>query len=316
MKRSLACWFALELVIVGTGQAMPAHAEPPHERDLAVDQVLGGLEEGSRMLAPRGHGAAKSHSGVVKPGGTTTPGDAGAVKSGFRGAGVTKPDRGRRSTGSVGSRVGTIPSASGGGGTQTSGAQGGGGVGGATGPETGTSNGSPGGGSAGPGNVEEPGGVSGSETSSEPSAGGGTGGGTDTESPGTGASNNLIDLNLDANPSAGEVDTGLSVGGEPVIEADVSTGTDLSGTADTVTADTDATLDAGVVTDTTTIDASTETTEGSLTVDVSAGSDTLGDALLGTGSELDPDAATAEETTDILDDCSTLDPLSIPEHCL
>ena len=49
---------------------------------------------------------------------------------------------------------------------------------------------------------------------------------------------------------------------------------------------------------------------------MSAGSDTLGDALLGTGSEVDPDATTAEETTDVLDDCSALDPLSLPEHCL
>ena len=99
-------------------------------------------------------------------------------------------------------------------------------------------------------------------------------------------------------------------------ETDVSTGTDLSGTTDTVIADAGTTLDAGVVTDTTTIDASTETTTDTLTVDVSAGSDTLGDALLGTGSELDPDATTAEETTDILDDCSALAPLSLPEHCL
>ena len=283
MKRSLVCLLALELFIVGAEQATLAHAEPQHERDLAVDQALGGLEEGSRMLAPGGQGAAESHSGAIKPGGTTTPRDAGAVKSGFRGAGAIKPDSGPRSTGGVGSQVGTAPSASAGGGTQTSGAQGGGG---------------------------------GSEPSSEPPAGGDTGGGTETESTDTGTSNNLIDLDLDANTSTGEVNTDLSVGGEPVIEADVSTGTDLDGTTDTVTADTDAALDAGVVTDTTAIDASTETTEDSLTVDVSAGSDTLGDALLGTGSELDPDATTAEETTDILDDCSALDPLSLPEHCL
>ena len=165
-----------------------------------------------------------------------------------------------------------------------------------------------------PGGVKEPSGGSGSETSSEPPAGGETGG--ETENTNTETSNNLIDLNLDANTSTGEVNTDVSVGGEPVIEADVNTGTDLSGTTDAVTEDASTTLDAGVVTDTTTIDASTETTEDSLTVDVSAGSDTLGDALLGTGSELDPDATTAEETTDILDDCSVLDPLSLPEHCL
>ena len=300
MKRSLACLLVLELAIVGAKQTTLANAEPQHGRDLAVDQTLGDLEEGSRMLAPGGQGAAESHSGVIKPGGATTPREAGAVKSGFRGAGATKPEGGPRSTGSVGSQVGTTPSTSAGAGTQTGGAQGGGGTGGGT----------------GTGSVEEPSGVSGSETSSEPPAGGETGGETETESTDAGTSNNLIDLNLDANTSTGEVNTDLSVGGEPVLEADVSTGTDLSGTTDTVTADTDATLDAGVVTDTTTGDAGTTTSDGSLTVDVSAGSDTLGDALLGTGSELDPDATTAEETTDILDDCSALDPLSLPDHCL
>ena len=70
------------------------------------------------------------------------------------------------------------------------------------------------------------------------------------------------------------------------------------------------------MTDTTTIDAGTAASDDSLTVDVSAGSDTLGDALLGTGSELDPDATTAEEPTDVLEDCSVLNPLSLPEHCL
>ena len=294
--------FVLELAVVGAGQTAPASAEPQPERDLAVDHVLGDLEEGSRMLAPGGQGAAESHSRVIKPGGTTTPGDAGAVKSGFRGAGAAKSDGAPRPTGRVGSRVGTAPGASVGGTTQTSGAQGKGGVDGGAGTETGAGSGSLGGGDTGSGSVEEPSGVGGSETSTEP--------------PAAGTSNNLIDLNVDANTSTGEVNTDLSVGGEPVIEADLSTGTDLGGTTDTVTAQTDTALDAGVVTDTTTIDASTETTEDSLTVDVSAGSDTLGDALLGTGSELDPDATTAEETTDILDDCSTLDPLSLPEHCL
>ena len=182
----------------------------------------------------------------------------------------------------------TAPNASVGGSAQPGGAQGGGGVVGGT----------------GTGSVEEP----------SSGAGGETGGGT--ESPDTGTSNTLIDLNLDANTSTGEVNTDLSVGGEPVIEADVSTGAGLGETTDTVTTDTGTTLDAGVVTDTTTTDASTAATEDSLTVDVSAGSDTLGDALLGTGSELDPDATTAEELTQVLDDCSTLDQLSLPEHCL
>ena len=306
MKRSLACLLVLELAIVGAGQTRLANGEPQHERDLAVDQALGGLEEGSRMLAPEGQGAAESHSGVIKPGGTTTPRDAGAVKSDFRGAGATKPGGGPLSTGSFGSQGGTAPSTSAGGGTQTSGAQGGGGAGGGAGTETGTGSGPVGGGDTGPGSVEEPSG----------GAGGETGGGTETGSTGAGTSDNLIDLNLNATPSTGETSADLSVGGEPVIETDASTDTDLSGTTDTVTADTGTTLDTGVVTDTTTTDASTATSGDNLTVDVSAGSDTLGDALLGTGSEVDPDATTAEETTDILDDCSALDPLSLPEHCL
>ena len=290
MNRSLVCFLVIEFAIVGAEQTTLASAEPRHERDLAVDQALGGLEEGSRMLAPGGQGAAESHSGAIKPGGTLSPRDAGGVTSGSRGAGAAKPGGGPRSTGGFGSQGGTgLGTSAGGGGTQTSGAQGGG---------------------------NTAGGAGRSETSSEPPAGGETGGGTETGSTGTGTSGSLLDVNLGADTSTGEVRTDLSVGGEPVIETNVSTGTDLSGTTDTVTADTGTTLDAGVVTDTTTIDASTETTEDSLTVDVSAGSDTLGDALLGTGSEVDPDATTAEETTDILDDCSALNPLSLPEHCL
>ena len=195
--------------------------------------------------------------------------------------------------------------AQGGGGTGvsvTEAPSGGGGAG--TGPETGT------------GMTEQPSG-SGSETVSEPPAGGGTGG--ETEPPATtdtGASNDLIELDVDVDTTTGAGSADLSVGGEPVAETDVSTGADLGEATEPVTEETGATLETGVVTDTTTIDAGTETTEGSLTVDVSAGSDTLGEALLGTGSELDPDATTAEEPTDILDDCSTLDPLSLPEHCL
>ena len=250
MKRSLACFLMLEFAIVGTEQAARANAAPQHERDVAVDQALGGLEEGSRMLAPGGQGAAQSHSGVIKPGGTTTPRDAGAVKSGFRGAGATKPDSGPRSTRGLGPQGGTVPSASAGRGTQTGGAQGGGGAGGGTGAATSTGSGSPGGGNTGPGSIEEPSGATGGET----------GGGTDTGSPGTGTSGGLIDVNLEADTSTGEVSTDLSVGGEPVIETDVSAGTDLSGTTDTGTADTGTMLETGVVTDTTTIDASTETT--------------------------------------------------------
>ncbi len=307
MKKSLVCLLVIELAIVGAGQTTLAKAEPQHERDLAVDQALGGLEEGSRMLAPEGQGASESHSGAIKPGGTLSPRDAGAVTSGSPGSGAAKPGGGQRSTGGFSSQGGTGFNTSAGGGTQTSGAQQGGGItGGGTSTGTGTGSGPLGGGDTGPGSVQEPGGGTGGET----------GGGTETGSTGTGTSGSLIDLNLDANTSTGEVNTDLSVGGEPLIEADLSTGADLSGTTDTVTADTGTTLDAGVVTDTTTLDASTETTEDNLTVDVSAGSDTLGDALLGTGSEIDPDATTSEETTDILDDCSVLDPLSLPDHCL
>ena len=306
MKNSLTCLLVLELALVGAGQAAPANAESPRERDVAVDQALGGLEEGSRMLAPRGQGAAEAHSGASKPGGATSPRDAGAVKS-DRGAGaVAKPESGPRATiGNVGAQVGTVPSVNAGGGTGT---------------QTSTGSGSSGGGDTSSGTVEEPGVTGGSETGNEPpvsgETGGGTGGGTEPTSPDSGTSNNLIELDVDSNSSTGQGSADLSVGGEPVIETDVSTGADLSGATEPVTEDISTTLDAGVVTDTTTIDAGTETTEGDITVDVSAGSDTLGDALLGTGSELDPDATTAEETTDILDDCSALDPLSLPDHCL
>ena len=306
MNRSLAWLLVIECAMVGAGQPALASAESNDERDFAVDQAIGGLREGRRMLAPGDQGAGRSHSRTTKPGGALSPRDIGAVTSGSRGAGAAKPGGGQRSIGGVSSPVGTGPSTSVGGGTQTSGAQGGGGTAGGTGTDISTGTEPPSGGNTGPGSVEEPSGGTGGET----------GGGTETGSTGTKTSGSLIDVNPGADTSTGEVGTDLSVGGEPVIEADVSTGTDLSGTTDTVTADTGTTLDAGVVTDTTTIDASTETTEDSLTVDISAGSDTLGDALLGTGSEVDPDATTAEETTDILDDCSALDPLSLPEHCL
>ena len=306
MKKFLVCLLVIEFAIVGAAQITLASSEPKEERDFSADQVLGGLEEGSRMLAPGGQGAAESHPRVTKPGGTLSPRDAGALTSGSRGAGAAKPGGGQRSIGDVGSQVGTGPSTSAGGGTQTSGAQGGGVTGSGTGAGAGAGSEPLGGGDTSSGSVEQPSGGTGGET----------GGGTETGSTDAGTSSNLIDVNLEADTSTGEVNTDLRVGGEPVIEADVSGGTDLSGTTDTVTADTGTTLDAGVVTDTTTIDASTETTEESLTVDVSAGSDTLGDALLGTGSEVDPDATTAEETTDILDDCSALDPLFLPEHCL
>ncbi len=298
--------FAVGLALMGAGQAAPARAETQHERDMAVDHALGGLKEGSRMLAPGGQGAAASHSGVAKPGGAHGPRDAGGVTSGSRGAGAARPGGGPQSTGGVGSPASTGPSTSAGGGPQTSGAQSGGGAGGSASTETGTGSGSLGGGDTGPGSVEPPSG----------GTGGGTGGGTDTGSTDTGTSGNLIDLNLDANTSTGEVSTDLSVGGEPVVETDVTTGTDLSGATETVAGETGVALDAGVITDTTALDAGTTASDDSLTVDVSAGSDTLGDALLGTGSEVDPDATTAEETTGILDDCSVLDPLSLPEHCL
>ena len=140
-------------------------------------------------------------------------------------------------------------------------------------------------------------------------------GGSDTAGPGSG-----IDVNLDAETSRGQVGGDVSVGGEPVIETEVSSGADLGG-ADAVTEDvsagTNLDLDAGVETDTTTVDAGTATTEGDLTIDVSAGSDTLGDSLTGSGSEGDPDSDSSEEDTGAdNDDCNVLDPLSIPERCL
>ena len=293
MKKTPVCVLMIALAIVGGGQTALAGSEPQDERDFAVDHAIGGLKKGSRMLAPEGHSTATSHSRSTKPGGAISPKDAGGLTSGSRGAGAAT---------------------SGGGGTQTGGAQGGGSTGGGTGAsateaprggggtgtEAGTGSESLGGGGTGTGITEEP-------------SGGGTEPSATTD---TGASNDLIELDVDVDTSTGAGSADLSVGGETVVETEASTGTDLSGTTEPVTEEISTTLDAGVVTDTTTIDASTETTEGSLTVDVSAGSDTLGDALLGTGSELDPDATTAEETTDILDDCSALDPLSLPEHCL
>ena len=271
----------IALAIVGGGQTALAGPEPQDERDFAVDHAIGGLKKGSRILAPDGRSPATSHARATPPGGALGPKDAGGLTSGSRSTGAAK---------------------SGVGGTQTGGAQGGGGTGGGTGTETGT------------GVPEEPSG-GGSETVSEPPAGGDTGGGTEPSTD-TGTSNDLIELDVDVDTTTGGGSADLSVGGEPVAETDVSTGTNLSDTTEPVTEETNATLDTGVVTDTTTAEAGTTTSGDSLTVDVSAGSDTLGDALLGTGSELDPDATTAEETTEILDDCSALDPLSLPEHCL
>ena len=297
--RKFLTWLLIALVIAGAGQATLASSQPQDERDFAVDHAIGGLKKGSRMLAPKGQGAGQSHSKATKPGGAISPRDAGTVTSGSRGAGGAKSGGEPRSIGEVGSPVGIGPSPSTGGGTQTSGTHGG--------TDGGT----------GPGATEEPSGVGGSEATSEPPAGGETGAGTEPSgTTDTGTSNDLIELDVDVDTSGGGGSADLSVGGEPVAETDVSTGTDLSGTTEPVIEEASTTLDAGVVTDKTTIDASTETTEDSLTIDVSAGSDTLGDALLGTGSEVDPDATTAEETTDVLDDCSLLDPLSLPDHCL
>ena len=289
MKKTPVCVLMIALAIVGGGQTTLAGLEPQDERDFAVDHAIGGLKKGSRMLAPEGRSTATSHSPrptltdgrgsqATKPGGIS-PKDAGGLTSGSRSTGAAK---------------------FGGGGTQTGGGQGAGSTGGGT----------------GTGITEEPSG-GGSETVSEPPAGGETGGGTEpATATDTGTSNDLIELDVDVDTTTGGGSADLSVGGEPVAETDVSTGTNLSETTEPVTEETNAALDTGVVTDTTTADASTTTSGDSLTVDVSAGSDTLGDALLGTGSELDPDATTAEETTDILDDCSALDPLSLPEHCL
>ena len=294
MKKILVYVFLMTLAVVGAGHTALAGSPAQEERDFAVDHAIGGLKKGSRMLAPEGQGASKSHAGATKPGGAVSPRDVGAVTGGSRGAGVAQPVGGPQPTGRVGESTST---------------------------ETSAGSESLGGGGAGTGITEESSVVGGSETVSEPPAGGGTGGetGGGTEPSGTtdtGTSNDLIELDVDVDTATGGGSADLSVGGEPVAETDVSTGTNLSETAEPVTEDAGATLDAGVVTDTTTADANTTTSGDSLTVDVSAGSDTLGDALLGTGSEVDPDAATAEETTDILDDCSTLDPLSLPEHCL
>ena len=284
MKKTPACVLMIALAIVGGGQTTLAGSEPQDARDFAVDHAIGGLKKGSRMLAPEGRGAATSHSRATTPGGAVSPKDAGGLTSGSRGVGAA---------------------ASGGGGSQTGGAQSGGSTGGGTGVSATEAPSSGGGGGTG------------TETVSEPPAGGETGGGTEpSATTDTGTSNDLIELDVDVDTTTGAGSADLSVGGEPVAETDVSTGTNLSETTEPVTEDANATLDTGVVTDTTTADASTTTSGDRLTVDVSAGSDTLGDALTGTGSEVDPDATTAEETTDILDDCSTLDPLSLPEHCL
>ena len=300
----------IALAIVGGGQTTLAGSEPQDERDFAVDHAIGGLKKGSRILAPEGRSTATSHSRATKPGGAISPKDTGGLTSGSRSAGAAK--------------------SGGGGGTQTGGAQGGGSTGGGTGArateapsgggETGTKTGtgseSLGGGGTGTGITEEPSG-GGSETVSELPAGGETGGGTEpSATTNTGASNDLIELDVDVDATTGGGSADLSVGGEPVAETEVNTGANLSEITEPVTEEANTTLETGVVTDTTTADASTTTSGDSLTVDVGAGSDTLGEALLGTGSELDPDATTAEETTDILDDCSVLDPLSLPEHCL
>ena len=294
MKKTLVCVLMIELAVVGAGQTALAGSEPRDERDFAVDHAIGGLKKGSRILAPEGRGAATSHSRATKPGGAISPKDAGGLTSGSRGAGAAK---------------------SGGGGTQTGGAQGGDSTGGGTGASATESPSGGGGGTdtqTGAGITEESSG-GGSETVSEPPAGGEPGGGTEpSATTDTGTSNDLIELDVDVDTTTGGSSADLSVGGEPVAETDVSTGTNLSETTEPVTEETNATLDTSVVTDTTTADASTTTSRDSLTVDVSAGSDTLGDALLGTGSEVDPVATTAEETTDVLDDCSALDPLSLP----
>ena len=221
MKKTLVCVLMIALAIVGAGQATLAD-----ERDFAVDHAIGGLKKGSRMLAPEGRGAATSHSRATKPGGAISPKDAGGLTSGFRGAGAA-------------------------GGTQTGGAQSGGSTGGGTGVSA-TEAPSGGGGTGtetGTGLTEEPSG-GGSETVSEPPAGGETGGGT--EPTDTGTSNDLIELDVDVDTTTGGGSADLSVGGEPVAETDVSTGTNLSETMEPVTEETNATPDTGVVTDITT----------------------------------------------------------------
>ena len=289
----LACLVALPASVAWTQDSDP--------RDFAVDQALGEFDAGTRLLSPDASGKA-GQATTAKPGRTVSPGDAGTVRGG-QGAGASPggaqgverlggPVAGGSGAGapSAGGGTGTTPGA----GETEPGAGGGGGGTGST-------------GGGGPIIDVE---VGGGTTDVDVDTGtGGTGTGT---SGGAG-----IEVDVDADTSTGEVSGDVSVGGEPVIDTDVDAGTDLGDITEPVTEDTGAALDAGVVTDTTTIDASTETTEGDLNIDVSAGSDTLDDLLTGTGSEFDPDSDSSEEDIGAdNDDCNVLDPLSIPEHCL
>ena len=277
------------LTFVECTHAGSAWAERGDNRDFAVDQALGELDAGTRLLSPDVSGKA-GQATRAKPGSTISPRDAGTVRGG-RGAGASPLGAGGTE------RVGGGPAVSGSG-TAAPGTGGGDGTApGAGGVETGEGGGGGGTGSVGGGepivDVE----VGGTETDTSGGAG--------------------IDVDVDVDTSTGEIGGGVSVGGEPVIETDIDTGIELGGTTEPVTEDASTELDAGVVTDTTTIDASTETTDGNLNVDVSAGSDTLGDALTGTGGERDPDSDSSEEDTGAdNDDCNVLDPLSIPEECL
>jgi hypothetical protein len=296
-------------VVVALAQTSLVWAERGDDRDFAVDQALGELEAGTRLLSPDVSGKS-GQATTVKPGRTVSPGDAGSVQGG-RGAEALPVGGAEKLSGPTVNGSGTAaPGAGGGAGT-------GPGTGG-----VGTGEGGAGGGTGSVGGGSEP--TIDVDVGTDTGLGDTTTGTTDTQTEiDTGAMDTAasggagIDVDLNADTSTGEVSGDVSVGGEPVIETDVDTGIDLGGTTEPVIDDTDAALDAGVVTDTTTIDASTETTEGDLNVDISAGSDTLDDTLTGTGSEMDPDSdSSAEDIGADNDDCNVLDPLSIPEHCL
>jgi hypothetical protein len=258
-------------------------AERGDNRDFAVDQALGELDAGTRLLSPDVSGKA-GQATTAGPGRTVSPGDAGSVR-GARGAGT--PSLGGARTERLGG-----PGVSGSGAASP-------GTGGGVGTD------SVGGGGEPVVDVD----VGMTDTQAE----------IDTDRIGTDTSGSAgIDVDVDVDTTTGEVSGDVSVGGEPVIETDVDTGADLGGAtsgAEDLTGD--AGLDVGLETDTTTVDGSATTTEDNLTIDVSAGSDTLGDSLTGTGGELDPDSDSTEEDTGAdNDDCNVLDPLSIPERCL
>lgn len=287
MKQPLVFLLIMPLLVVGVSQTAWAVSQAQDAQDLAVDRALGGLEEGSRMLPPAAEPPSKA-----KPGTAISPRDVGTTRG--QGVGVQpRGDRGADATGRSGTQAGGAGAGVGRGVEVESGA------GSAPAGDTDT-------GSGGSGGIVDTG-VGGESGGGEAGTGGG-----ETESSGSG-----IHVDVDVDTSTGEVSGGVSVDEEPIVETEIDSGTDLGGATEPVTEDAGAALDADVVTDTTTIDASTEITEGELTIDVSAGTDTLGDDLLGSGNEDDPDNdADEEDTATDNADCTVVDPLSVPEECL